>query len=241
MGKYSKLIGAGIGWFAGGPIGAILGFAVGSIIDSSSQRAEDPLARQRQQHDGFAASLIVLIAAVMKADKKILRSELDFAKEYFKRQFGAEQAKEATLMLRDIIKKDIPLEQVCFQIKDHVDYSSRLQLLHLLYGIAKADGHVHQYEKDIIKRIAYLLSISDADHESIMAMFVDNTNASYKILEVDSNASNDEIKKAYRKMAAKYHPDKVAHLGEDFKRTAEEKFKQLNDAYNKIKKERGIK
>jgi DnaJ like chaperone protein len=71
-------------------------------------------------------------------------------------------------------------------------------------------------------------------------MFIPETNSAYKILEVDPSVTNDELKKAYRKMAMKYHPDKVSHLGEDFRKTADEKFKKVNEAYEKIKKERNI-
>ena len=63
----------------------------------------------------------------------------------------------------------------------------------------------------------------------------------YKILGISRNSSFDDIKKAYRKMASKFHPDKVHHLGEEFQKMAEEKFKTLNDAYSQIKKERDIK
>ncbi len=71
-------------------------------------------------------------------------------------------------------------------------------------------------------------------------MFVPETDSSYKILEIERTASNDEVKKAYRKMAMKYHPDKVSHLGEDYRKSADEKFKKVNEAYEKIKKERNM-
>ena len=71
-------------------------------------------------------------------------------------------------------------------------------------------------------------------------MFVKNTESAYKILEISPEASNEEVKKAYKRMAIKYHPDKVSHLGEDVQRQAKEKFQQLNAAYEEIKKERGM-
>ena len=79
------------------------------------------------------------------------------------------------------------------------------------------------------------------DFKSIKAMFVGNTDKSYIILEIQPNATDSEVKKAYRKMAAKYHPDKVSHLGKDLSQMAENKFKAVNDAYQSIKKERGLK
>ena len=106
--------------------------------------------------------------------------------------------------------------------------------------ISKVDGLVHQSEIAVIKRIAIYLIISDKDYESIKAMFFKSANNAFKILEIDSSATSNEIKKAYRKMAIKYHPDKVQHLGEDFQKMAEEKFKILNEAYHRIKNERGL-
>jgi DnaJ like chaperone protein len=242
MGGFGKWLGGGLGFVMGGPIGALLGFLVGSVVDStqgtsttyttSTARATTPGA--------FGVSLLVLISAVMKADGQVVKSELDYVKQFFVRQFGRESAVEATLMLKDFLKKEIPLQDVCQQINRSMDYSSRLQLLHLLFGVSMADGTPVQSEINIIEKISGYLGISASDFLSIKNMFVPETDSSYKILEIERRASDDEVKKAYRKMAMKYHPDKVAHLGEDYKKAADEKFKMVNAAYEKIKKERNL-
>jgi DnaJ like chaperone protein len=121
-----------------------------------------------------------------------------------------------------------------------MNYSTRLQLLHLLYGLSEADKRISRKELDIIERIASGMGISEKDKDSVKHMFIPKTDSAYKILEVDSSAPDEEVKKAYRKMAMKFHPDKVSHLGEDFQKFANEKFKKVNEAYNKIKKERNI-
>jgi len=121
-----------------------------------------------------------------------------------------------------------------------MDYSSRLQLLHLLFNISLADGTIHNSEIEVIERISGYLGVGSTDFLSIKNMFIPETDSSYKILEIDPSASNEDVKKAYRRMAMKYHPDKVSHLGEDFKRSADEKFKKVNEAYQKIKKERNM-
>ena len=185
-------------------------------------------------------SLLVLVAAVMKADGKVVKSELDYVKQFFVRQFGQESAKQALLMLKDILKQDIPVRDVCLQIKGNMDYSSRLQLLHLLFNISLADATIHASEIQIIEKISGYLGVASNDFLSIKNMFIPETDSSYKILEIEPSASNDEVKKAYRKMAMKYHPDKVSHLGEEFRKTADEKFKKVNEAYEKIKKERNM-
>ncbi|HNR42960.1 MAG TPA: TerB family tellurite resistance protein [Bacteroidales bacterium] len=241
MGRFAKWIGGGLGFVMGGPIGALLGFLVGSMVDSTVSGQVTYTQPQRQTARGdFSVSLLVLIAAMMKADGKVVKAELDFVKQFFLRQFGPESAREALRMLRDILKQDIPVRDVCLQINRNMDYSSRLQLIHLLFNISVSDAAVHPVELEAIERMSGYLGISGSDFKSIKNMFVPETDSAYKILEIDPGATDDEIKKAFRKMAMKYHPDKVSHLGEEFKKVAEEKFKKVNEAYERIKKERNI-
>ncbi len=243
MAKFGKWVGLGLGWALGGPIGGILGLAVGSIFDSGTTTATGKPRdiTGRTLRGDYAASLLVLIAAVMKADGRVMKSELDYVKRYFVSRFGEDTASEAIIMLRDILRQEIPLRDVTMQLSQRLDYSYRLEMLHFLFGIASADGSVSDAENNVIQRISGYMNISDSDFQSIRAMFVSQTDASYKILEIEPTASDDEVKKAYRRMAMKYHPDKVSHLGEDFKTVAHEKFKKVQAAYDAIKKERGIK
>ncbi|MBN2612652.1 MAG: TerB family tellurite resistance protein [Bacteroidales bacterium] len=239
MGKFGKWIGAGLGWTFGGALGAIIGFAFGSFIDISG---EDILSHERKTTTGdFIVSLLTLIAGVMKADGRVLKSELDYVKAYFVQVFGRDTALEAVRMLKNILEQEIPLREVCMQVKQRMDYSSRLQLVHFLFGIANADGQIDKSELRTIEEICGYLGIAAADIESTKNMFVKSSGWAYKILEIDPGASDEEVKKAYRMMAVKHHPDKVSYLGEDIKRQADEKFKRINEAYETIKKERGIK
>jgi DnaJ like chaperone protein len=241
MGNFGKLIGGGLGWVMGGPIGGLLGFLVGSMVDSTTSQSSSYTSVEKHTTPGaFGVSLLVLIAAVMKADGKVVKSELDYVKQFFNRQFGYESAREALILLKDLLKKDIPLQDVCEQIERNMDYSSRLQLLHLLFNVSISDGKLHPSEIEVIERIYRYLGVASSDYLSLKNMFIPETDSSYKILEIDPSSSNDELKKAYRRMAMKYHPDKVSHLGDDFKKSAEEKFKKVNEAYEKIKKERNI-
>jgi len=239
MGKFSKWIAGGLGWAFFGPIGGLLGFAIGSMMDSQTQQ---PISGQQQKTTtgAYAMSLLVLVAAVMRADGKVVRAELDYVKQYFVKIFGQESAREGVRMLGDLLKQEIPLRDVSLQIKQNLDYASRLQLLHFLFGISSADGIVHTNEIKVIEQIASYLGLSQNDINSIKYMFVPKTDSAYKILGVDREASVEDLKKAYRKMANKYHPDKVSHLGEDFRKAAKEKFQKLNEAYSQIKKERKI-
>ena len=238
MGKFGKWIAGGLGWAFFGPIGGILGFALGSMFEAPE--ATRTRGYSATTTGSFAMTLLVLIAAVMKADGRVLKSELDYVKKYFIQAFGEDSASEALMMLRDILKQDIPVQSVGVQIKQNMDYASRLQLLHLLFGVAQADGQIDISELNAILSIAGYMGISSKDFESIKSMFVKDTESSYKILGITKSATDEEVKKAYRKMALKYHPDKVSHLGEDFQLKAKQKFQEVNDAYEKIKKERGM-
>ncbi len=244
MAKLGKWIGGGLGFTLGGPLGALAGFFLGSFFDEAeiiSSYAPSATDRKTQITQGdYMFSLLVLVTAVLKADGKILRSELDYVKEFLVRNFGAEGAKQALVILKDLTQQNIPVTDVCNQIRKYIDYSSRLQLVHFLFGIANSDGIVHPDELLLVKHIAVTLGLSDADYNSLEAMFVPKTDWAYDILEIQNQATNEEVKKAYRKMALKYHPDKVSYLGEDVQKAANEKFQKLNEAYQLICKERGM-
>jgi DnaJ like chaperone protein len=242
MAKIGKWITGGLGWAFFGPIGGILGFVVGSLFDNTQvimgQQAYQP--GQPTTQGGYIMSLLVLVSAVMKADGKVLKSELDYTKQFFVRSFGTEAAGEALKILRDLLNQNIPVTEVCLQIRRNMDHASRLQLLHFLFGIAAADGQIHESEHQLITHIAQQMGISEKDYQSIESMFVANTDAAYKILEVEPAATDDELKKAFRKMALKYHPDKVHYLGDDIQKVANDKFQKVNEAWETIKKQRGI-
>ncbi len=237
MASWNKWIAGALGWAMGGPIGGILGFALGAISDEATQNYK--LGASPLPND-FSAALLVLCAAVMKADNRIMKTELEYVKKFFTQQFGVEHTKQRMLLLREILKQDIQLHEVCTQIRTNIDSSSRLQLMHLLFGVAAADGHVNKDEQNLLQMIASLIGISERDYVSLQSMFVKDGDAAYKILEIEKSTTDDEVKKAYRRMAMKYHPDKVHHLGAEFQKDAQEKFKKINEAYETIKKERGM-
>lgn len=240
--KFGKWIGGGLGWAFGGPIGALIGFGIGSLIDGASYDVVYQEGHQsaRSTPSDFKVSLLVLMAIVMKADKKLLSSELDYVKRFLVRQYGEREAKEQLIAFRDILKKEIPVRDVCLQIKHFLPHASRLEMLHLLFGLAQSDGNIDQTEEDQIHIISNYLGINQYDYESIKAMFVKGGAADYKILEIDENATDEEVKKAYKKMAMKYHPDRVADAGEAIQKAAKEKFQSLQQAYENIKKKRGF-
>ncbi|MCF0200593.1 MAG: TerB family tellurite resistance protein [Bacteroidales bacterium] len=241
-----RLILAGLGWSFMGPIGGIIGYVLGGLFSDSDksirEEVKDNMGDTSQKRD-FNVCLLVLSAAVMKADGVVKKSELDYVKRFFLQNFGQERAENYIKMLREILKKDYNLYDVCRQVRQIMDYSSRLELLHYLFGIANADGNVSEPEISVLQTIASYIGLTGSDFESIKAMFVPTVNEmenAYKILGVDASASDDELKKAYRDMAKKYHPDLVSHLGEEVRQDAEKKLQEVNAAYEKIKKSRGL-
>ena len=237
----------GLGWSFGGPIGGIIGYALGSLLSSTRPQVirsevNEQFGNTEEKRD-FNVTLLVLSAAVMKADGGVKKSELDYVKRFFLQNFGQERAENYIKMLRDILEKEYNIYEVSAQVGHYMDYSSRLQLLHYLFGIAAADGNVSQAEVDVIHTISMYMGVTDPDFLSIKAMFVREVNATdnaYKILGVDPSATDEEVKKAYREMAKKNHPDLVSNLGEDVRQAAEKKFQEINQAYETIKKQRGI-
>jgi len=239
---FGKWIVGALGWAMFGPIGGILGYYFASrverLAEASVAYGEDQTWNQGQRNS-FLMSLLVLSASVIKADGKTSSQELATLRSFFTRNFGAQAGNEAEEIVRELLTKDYNLYEVCGQIRSCMDYSQRLQLYHYLVALGASDG-LHQREVDVLETIATYIGLSKAEVDSIFAQFRPSNDSNYRILEIESNATDEDVKKAYRKMAIKYHPDKVATLGEDVQKAAEEKFKAVNQAYEAICKERGI-
>jgi DnaJ like chaperone protein len=249
-----RFFGTLVGWLFYRFEGAIAGFLLGTLYDelvkarNPDKSETDDEATYTGNTPDFNHILISLSAAVMKSDGKTTRSELNYVKEFFIRQFGVEQTKQDLLFLREALKHQVPLDRICLVARARMNYQTRVQLLHYLFGIAHADGTYSHSEASVLNRIALLLQINQEDYVRINSMFGGGvppkappaTNRSYELLEIQQSATDDEVKKAYRQMALKYHPDRVTHLGEEARKSAEEKFKKVQEAYEAIKRDRGF-
>lgn len=246
MKKFANLIGAGIGWAAGGPLGTIIGYLIGTVIkgntsDYSEFKNPNTFTQQKTQAGDFEMSLLFLAAVVIKSDGKIHQKELDHVRNYFVQMYGKERANSAFQLFKGMINNNnLSTKEVCAQIKDHMSLESRHQLIHFLFSIAKSDGHVADIEVKTIQTIANYLYINQTSFNSIKAMFYNNVESAYQILELDKTATNEDLKKAYRRLVKKHHPDKLRHLGEEHLKGAQEKFQKIQEAYDNIKKERGL-
>ncbi|MBR4739309.1 MAG: TerB family tellurite resistance protein [Bacteroidales bacterium] len=268
MSSFTKWLFAGLGWAFGGPIGALLGYWIGKAISPDKQIGSSAWGDDTAYHRGpyrntgtqqdVNVALMVLIAAVMKVDGQVKKSELAYVKRFLLANYGEERGKEMLKVLQQMVQQDIPIDQICQQIKVNTDYSTRYHMVDFLFGIGGADGEFHQTEINMLRLIAQYLGISASDYTSIFERHVGYGDANYssgsrnsrtsssssynkdpyRVLGIDSSSTDEEVKKAYRKMAMKYHPDRVAGMSEELQRNAAEQMKEINEAYEIIKQRR---
>ena len=212
--------------------GAFIGFFIGSFLSPKVQKISSK---------DFEINLLALASLVIKADGKVTQNELDFVRRYFITAYGKNRANEVFKIFNQNVKnKGISVSKISRLFNLALNYESRLQVIHFLFGIAKADGNISELEIKKLLEFSNLFKLSYADFLSIKAMFVQQSDNAYKILELDKNATNDQIKKSYRELAKKHHPDKVQHLGDAYVKAAQDKFQQIQKAYQNIKNERGF-
>ncbi len=231
--------------------GGFIGYLLGTMIDNFVFQNQNTQRRSAQTHfysprrsvslGDFELNLLSLSAIVIKADGAISQRELDYVRAYFVQQFGKERANATFRTFNQIAKnRSVEAARVSAYLRSRTTYEMRLQILHFLFGVANADSKIHQAELNTLHRISGYLNINLRDFESIKAMFIKSADDAYKILEIDQNASENEIKKAYRQMVKKYHPDKLVDMDEAYKKGAKEKFNKVQEAYDKIRRERGF-
>jgi len=241
-------------------LGGIAGFVIGGIVQQFAQRSKPNNGQQggssrqsfqdifeyytqqtQTQRYDFPTQLLALSAYMMKSDGKVLKSELDFVKAFLAQQFGNQFNTSHLQTLKHFLDApSIPIDQICSDIRMRAQVEIRIQLLHYLFGIAQSDGQVSDQEIKTLQYLANLLQVPPMDFRSVQGMFKQNLNADYEILGIEESASDEEVKKAYRQMAVRYHPDKVASLGEEYQKGAKEKFQRIQEAYDNIKKARGL-
>lgn len=255
-----KWIGGVLGFITGGSLGALAGYALGSLFEHGLNEVnrQDTGQQERNSSEGqrnsFMFSLLVLASYIIKADGKVMHSEMELVRRFLRQNFGLgamtqgeqillklfeEQKRVGVLQYRSVIQDS------CQQIRNSMMYEQRLQLLNFLVMIAQADGQVPAEELTALKEVTYHLGLSADELDQMLNLRSGASSASslddaYRVLGISPSATNDEVKSAYRKMALKHHPDKVAALGEDVRRAAEKKFQEINDAKERIFKARGL-
>ena len=218
--------------------GAILGFIAGQLIENIFYKSnlKGHYKFNYSNKNLMQLKLLALAAIVIKADGKVDSKELEYVRRFFISQFGKSQSDEIFRVFNSEIKsQNQSLDQITDFFNLSYRYETRLQLVHFLFGIALADGSISESELNKIGQIASSLKINSVDFESIQAMFIKEENSAYKILEIDPKSSIDQIKKAYRVMVKKYHPDKLQTKDPYLLKGAEEKFIKVQEAYELLK------
>lgn len=239
--RFGRLLaGAGIGFMIGGPLGAILG----AVLAGGMPDATEAFGAERVDEERFIfySNLTALLTLVAKADDQVAPEEARAIADFFKRElhFGESELGMIRRIMKETLKVNPPPEAVAKEFAKIALVEERLALLRLLWMVAAADGHIDPREERTITRIGEALGISAGDQRAVGAEFREVSDAHYEILGVNPEAEEEEIKAAYKRMAKQYHPDRVAHLGEEYARLATEKFAQINAAYDAIRRERGF-
>lgn len=255
--KVGKWIGGFVGFMTMGPLGALAGFALGSLLDNSTDMAAedgtqnaDPYMGQR---NSFLFSLLVMASYIIRADGRIMHSEMEFVRRFLRMNFGEAAVSEGEQILLNLFEqrkqmdKNNPMafrntiHECGTQVADNLSYEERIQLLDFLVKIAQSDGNVCTEEINALKEVALAMRLSEKEVESMLNLRGNSLDEAYKVLEIEPTASDEEVRSAYRKLALKHHPDRVATLGEDVRKAAEVKFQLINDAKERIYKARGMK
>ncbi len=256
-----KWIGGILGFMSAGPLGALAGIVLGGLFDGMLDAVNTPDSQntydygtttQRTnsgQRSSFLFSMLVLASYIIKADGRVMHSEMETVRQMLRQNFGEAARMQGDEILRRLFDEQKrvgslqfrqTVMECCQQIAHNMDYSQRLQLLNFLVIISKADGRVDPTEVTAMKECAQWMSMNADEVDSMLGMGRDDLASAYQVLGVSADASDDEVKKAYRRLALEHHPDKVSALGEDIRRAAEKKFQQINDAKERIWKARGL-
>ena len=263
---YGKWIGGILGFMAQGPLGALAGFAIGSLFDTAAGSVEQGGERTTGgnmndyedagcggRRNSFLFSMLVMASYIIRADGRIMHSEMEFVRRFLRMNFGDAAVEEGQQILLNLFEQRKRMEQTdpqsfrrtihdCGrQIAANLGYEERLQLLQLQFQFAQSDENVCMEEIDALKEVAIAMGLSVQEVESMLNLKGDSLAEAYKVLEVEPTATDDEVRAAYRRLALKHHPDRVATLGEDIRRAAEEKLQQINAAKERIWKARDLK
>lgn len=241
-----KIICAILGYLVGGPVGGLIAFLIVTVIQSFYQEdqrqynKEVKLKTETAQQE-LEINLLTLSAILIKVDGAVTQNEIDYVRVHFVKLFGKDRANANFKRFNTLIKQQhISTQQVCFNIARYSNPRLRLQLMQYLFGVAKSDGKISESELQELRKIAGYLRINYEDFELTKSLYIGSKIDAYDVLEISQNASDREIKKAYRTMAKRYHPDKAGQYNSTNTKKAEEKFRQVQKAYEQLQYERGF-
>ena len=205
---------------------------------------------QTETHNTFVFLLVNILVKIAQIDGKVTRDEVKTIRHFF--QYNLHYSQNQLYWIKELIKEalasTVSIESLLQEFRQKFAYEPRLILLELIYQVLYSNEKVSDSELQLVRNLGEYLGISSYDQRSTEAKYkagyrgtgapVENMveDKYYAILGLSPGADFSEIKSAYRKLSMKYHPDKVGHLGEEFKEVAEEKMKEINNAYEYLKR-----
>ena len=263
MGMYKWIFGA-LGAAAFGPLGAFAGFFLGYMFEDKDDESDgyqqqysggggynqSRVYSAEEQRNSFLFSLLVLATYIIRADGKVLESEKQCVRNFLRKVFGYDAEVQGMDILERLLQGANQMtttqyeQQIMLsarQMGQILTYEQRMMILSFLADISKSDGNVDPLEVRNLKQLALAMGLSDSEVDSMLSLHGTSLEDAYRVLEISPDATDAEVKSAYRKLVHKHHPDHVATLGDDVKRAAEEKFKEITRAKDQIYAARGMK
>lgn len=265
MAWWGKVIGGALGFTAAGPIGALLGAAIGHSFDKglSGLNGFSPnLANQEEVQAAFFTATFSIMGQVAKADGQVSKEEIAVAQDTMARmQLNTEQKAAAQALFAQGKSETFDFRDVAQQLRKECGRNTNLlqMFLEIQIATALADGDLHQQEQAILVELATLLGFSQFQFQRLLAMAVaqrrfysrsesnqgvfdskQQIDEAYEVLGVEASCSDQELKRAYRRLMSQHHPDKLVSKGlpEEMMKLATEKTQQIKAAYETIKQHR---
>jgi DnaJ like chaperone protein len=203
---------------------------------------------QTEAHNEFVYLLINILTRIAQIDGTITREESEIIVGFFRDhlRYSSGQLHWVRELMKQARRSEADLQTLLSEFRARFAYEPRLILLELIYQVLFTKTVVPEPELRLAKDISGFLAISAYDQQRIERRYTMRQRQAaiqeedyYRVLGVEPGADFDRIKAAYRQLSQQYHPDKVAHLGEEFRKVAEEKMKEINEAYQILKKKFG--
>jgi len=250
MGILGKIVGGAIGFAIGGPLGAVLGATFGHAFDAGGgtyiEHRPSGVSASEQAQATFFVAAFSMLAKLVRADGHVSREELESVEKFMLYDLNLDpQSRQAAMNIFNTAGASAQRFED-FAAQFYQSFQHQPQLLDLMIDImlrvALADGHMSAPEDRMIRSAATIFQMGDDRYHSIKSRYMRDTDRYYSVLGLSATATDDEVKHQYRRRVSEYHPDKIAGKGlpEEFTKFAEDKFREIQEAYEAIKKERGI-
>ena len=254
MGWFGKLTFGTLGLLFGGPLGAIAGAALGHMLvdkkfgDTGQQTKSIPgpeIGRTEQAQATYFISLFSILGKMAKIDGVVTRGEINEVQNFINTLPMDERQKDfARHVFNEAKGSPYAIEDFASQLYQSLQHQPALvqSFFDLLFKIAAADGKLHPAEENALKSIKLIFRLSDRQYDDIKAVYFKDLDKHYKMLNCTPDSSIEEIKSNYKKLVKDFHPDKIISKGlpEEFIEFAEGRFREIQESYEKIRKERNF-